>query len=779
MSDKYLLRSLFLFIGFMIIGSLVLAADLVVDNDAGPPGYVETGSWSTSGSTGYQGGTYRFVMESPPQPPSSATWRPNLPSSRLYSVYAAYRQSTNRTTSAPITITHASGATVVYLNQNGANEVVETLLGEFLFDAGTNGTVRMDNSSAVGAYIADAIIWRTPTDPPPTISHVTRNPLVPTQSETVVVTANITDNIAVTSATLNYTVSPSGTSESLPAYDDGAHGDGAAGDHIYGTTIPAQPDNSIVSCYYTAWDNADQSSVSSTQYYIVGQQPRNVYIVLSSDTSVWSGTPSLSPGSALNWNVFTSRTGVLSKVYKDSFRNAHVDSLGRPFKISWFMHGGAWFSTASNSVAISALYHIRKNWGDGISTYGDALEYHFHHYVFDGNDWVQAPTFSETIWEYEWAMSAMMLDEHLFITAFRSGWNYMDDPYQQYLERWVPFRMEGVQSNWLPYHPSFSNWQASGAMKGWEARHIYMKSFTPAVANQVFSAASLGADRVVCIWSHQNEDDYPEQIASVDQALHTAAAAYPSVQFHYCSAREAMQLWLDHGSGNVPPPLEVLPTISGDDVNVTIQTNDDIYQEQPWVAARKYTGEYVRLDSTKTGAGIWQFNYSKQVYDHVAVGVSDIYGNDAIAEVEDGSRRWAVQSEFADASPFQVDFDSSPTCAKLAKSGGNYMTSGTLTFDHTASLGGEWKSIVLNGNAPPGAALRCRYKTADTQELLDSAPWSDYQTDHTILLPPGSNKPWLRVEIFLEGTPLVTPQLNSLELSYNKPLSGVDSWMLY
>jgi hypothetical protein len=107
------------------------------------------------------------------------------------------------------------------------------------------------------------------------------------------------------------------------------------------------------------------------------------------------------------------------------------------------------------------------------------------------------------------------------------------------------------------------------------------------------------------------------------------------------------------------------------------------------------------------------------------------------------------------------------------------MTSGTLTFDHTASLGGEWKSIVLNGNAPPGAALRCRYKTADTQELLDSAPWSDYQTDHTILLPPGSNKPWLRVEIFLEGTPLVTPQLNSLELSYNKPLSGVDSWMLY
>jgi hypothetical protein len=764
----------------MVIVSPVLASDIVVDNDDDAPGYVETGSWATSASTGYNGGTYRYVMESPPQPPSSATWTPNLPTNRLYSVYAAYRQSTNRPTIAPITITHASGATVVYLNQNGANEIVETFLGEFFFDAGTSGTVRMDNNGSVGSYIADAMIWRTPTDPPPSISHVTRNPEVPSQSDPVLVTAIITDNNVVTSTTLHYTISPPGMSEILPAYDDGAHGDGSAGDHVYGAAIPAQPDNATVSFYYMAWDDADQSSVSSTQYYVVGQQPRNVYIVLSSDTSVWNGTPSLSPGSVLNWNVFSSQTGVLSKVYKDSFRDAHVDSLGKPFKLSWFMHGGAWFNTASNSVAISALYHIRKNWGDEISAYGDALEYHFHHYIWNGNDWVQAPTFSETIWEYEWAMSAMMLDEHLFITAFRSGWNYMDNPYEQYLERWAPFRMEGVQSNWLPYHPSFSDWKAAGTMKGWEARHIYMKSFTPAVANQVFSAASTGADRVVCIWSHQNETDYPEQIAAVDLALHTAASAYPSVQFHYCSAKEAMQKWLNHGSGNVPPPLEVFPTISGDNVNVTIQTIDDIYQEQPWVAVRKYTDEYVRLDSVKTGVGAWQFSYSREIYDHVAVGVSDIYGNDAIAEVDDGSRRWAVQSEFADANPFQVDFDSSPTCARLVKSGGNYMTSGTLTFDHEAPFGEEWKSIILDKNAPSGASIRCRYKTADTHELLDTSPWSSYQTDSMIMmLSPESLKTWIRIEVLLEGTSLVTPKLDSLEVTYDKPGSRVDLWKYY
>jgi len=485
-----------------------------------------------------------------------------------------------------------------------------------------------------------------------------------------------------------------------------------------------------------------------------------VYIVLGSDTSVWNVSNGYN--GVVNWDIFESRTGVISQVYNDNFRKTHVDSLGRPFKLTWFMHGGAWFSTAPNFMAISALYHIRKNWGNAINTYGDELEYHFHHYIWNGNEWAQAPTFAERIWEYEWAMSAMMLDQHLFITAFRSGWNYMDNSYEQYLDRWVPFRMEGAQSDGVPYHPRSSNWELTGTMKGWEVRHMHMKNFTPNYAKWAFRSASEGANQVICLWSHQNEEDFPAQIATVDQVLHTAAAANPSVQYHYCTAREAMQKWLNHASGNVPPKIEVFPTILDNDVNVTIQTIDDIYQEQPWVAARKYTGEYIRLNSTKTGAGVWKFNYSRQVYDHVAVGVSDIYGNDAIAEVDDGSRRWAVQSEFADASPFQVDFDTSPTCARLTKSSGHYISPGTLTFDHTARSGREWKSIILTGNTPSGSSLRCRYKTADTQQLLDGASWSIYQADRTInLKPPEARKSWIRVEVLLEGTPLVTPQLQS------------------
>lgn len=763
---------------YYAVGPLpIYLPDTVVDNDDGAPGYMETGQWTTSSSVGYEGGTYRYALASPGVPTSTANWTPDLPRSGVYKVYAAFARGENRPTKAPITINHTAGQAVVYLNQYGSAGIVKILLGEFPFNAGTGGSVQMDNSGDEGAYIADAMIWHLPSDLPPVISMVTRDPIIPNSSESVLVIARILDNVTVSSAILSYTVN-SGTPVDVPAYDDGTHGDVNAGDNIYGATIPAMSNGSTVILSYSALDNLGQSSTSPTQRYVVGQETGNIYIVLSSDTSVWS----VSGGyyGVANWDVFESQTGVLSQVYDYEFRNAHVDSLGRPFKITWFMHGGAWFTTAVNSTPISATYHIRKNWGDDIEAWGDALEYHFHHYIWDGDSWEMAPTFAETIWEYEWVMSQMMLDEYLFITSFRSGWNYMDDTYQQYLERWVPFRMEGVQPDWVPYHPSFEDYRLPGTMKGWEVRHHYTKSVSASIVDQIFNAAELGTDQVVCIWSHQNEPDFPNQIADVDQRFHEGQTNHPSVQFYYCSAKEAMHRWLENTSTTVPY-LEVKSIVNEYNVNVTILTEDDIYQEQPWVAAKRYAGDCVRLDTTKTGAGIWEFSYSRQEYDHVSVGVSDIYGNEIIADVNDGSRRWSVQSEFARAQSYRVDYDTIPTLAMLKNINGTYVSYGTLTVDYQNEEDGTWKSITLEGNTPDGTSIQVRYKTADTQELLDVVPWSEYYTGSNLSLPPGLQPSWIRIEVTLQGTPTATPELDGLEVHYDTSFISThcELWQLY
>lgn len=258
------------------------AADIVVDNDTGAPGYVETGTWATGGSSGYNGLTYRFVSIAPPA--ASATWTPTIPSTDTYEVFAIYRQSTNRSADIPMTIHHAGGDTVVSLNQLGANLMVETYLGEFTFNAGTAGSVRMDNNGGAGAYIADAIRFRTAVDDPPLLGAITHTPSNPQATDTVTVTAVVTDDVGIASVTLNYTATPSSSSGSPAMFDDGAHGDGAAGDGIYGATIPAFPLNEAISYTVAATDTGAQTTTSPAQGYTVGSGPPPEYRSLWADS---------------------------------------------------------------------------------------------------------------------------------------------------------------------------------------------------------------------------------------------------------------------------------------------------------------------------------------------------------------------------------------------------------------------------------------------------------------------------------------------------------------
>jgi hypothetical protein len=745
--------------------------DTVVDNDDGLPGYVETGSWNLSTAVGYNGGTYVFTSGVEGEPTHSATWTPNIPRDGIYEVYAFFNGGPSRSNGIPMTITHSMGESVVYLDQTNAG-YQQAYLGDFPFEAGTNGSVRMDNNGESGIYISDAMIWHQPSDPLPFISHVKRTPNYPSSSDTVVVTAQITDNSPGLTAELIYTVD-NGEPIILPAIPDNSQ------DDQYTATIPSYPDGTTIKFHYSGTDNLDQTVESPSQQYTVGEEPKTVYVILGSDTSVWGITDQVGPA---DWDVFENREKMVSRIYEPEFRHRYVDSLGTPFKMTWYMHGGGWFTTANNSTPISATYHLRKNWGTDILKWDDTYELHYHHFTYDEETgWEMAPTFAETIPDYEWTVSEMILEEDLFITSFRSGWNYMDNPYQQYLERWVPFRMEGVQTNYLPYHPSFTNYREPGEMKGWEVRHDYMASITPARIERVFKSASIGnSDRVVCLWSHQNETDFPEQIAYTDELLHEMELKYPGTQFLYCSAKEAMQRWLGH-TNPAPPPVTVVPIISGDTVNVEVITSDDIYQEQPWIAARRYDDRCVRLDSTKVSPGRWTFDYSKTEFDAVAVALSDIYGNEKIVPVDDGSKRWTVQSEFIKASPVQVDFDTSPTLVMLQKEDDVYHTNGSLVFEHQISLNSEWQSIEVVGTSTPGTAIKTRFKIAATHQLLASEPWSSFYTEQIIDIPDNTREPWIQIEITLEGTESETPQLDSVEVKYSIPTtSGVtNTWNYY
>lgn len=127
--------------------------DVILDNDSGSPVYAETGTWYTSGSTGYNGGTYRYANAGGAH---TATWTAEL-GSGLYDVQVIYRSGTNRATSASYSISAAGGNQTATVDQT-LNNLTWVSLGQFRFIGGSN-TIALNAAASTGGSIvvADAV----------------------------------------------------------------------------------------------------------------------------------------------------------------------------------------------------------------------------------------------------------------------------------------------------------------------------------------------------------------------------------------------------------------------------------------------------------------------------------------------------------------------------------------------------------------------------------------------------------------------------------------------
>ena len=93
----------------------------------------------------------------------------------------------------------------------------------------------------------------------PLVGDVGHFPLIPRSNEAVTITADVRDELT-TGLVVNvrWRVDRANNTDpfqTAPMFDDGAHGDGLAGDGQYGATIPAQANNAIVEYYVSATDS--------------------------------------------------------------------------------------------------------------------------------------------------------------------------------------------------------------------------------------------------------------------------------------------------------------------------------------------------------------------------------------------------------------------------------------------------------------------------------------------------------------------------------------------
>jgi len=156
-------RFFILFLLFTVSVCPCFSLEIIVDNDQGSPGYIETGAWNTSGSTGYNGGTYRYATAGVT---NSATWKASLGAGNA-DIYVIFRAGGNRTSSTKYIVHASNGDHEVIINQQ-QNDLSWVSLGNYPMIAGDNSvTVDAAGSSGGAVVIADAVKFVS-SEPTPT-----------------------------------------------------------------------------------------------------------------------------------------------------------------------------------------------------------------------------------------------------------------------------------------------------------------------------------------------------------------------------------------------------------------------------------------------------------------------------------------------------------------------------------------------------------------------------------------------------------------------------------
>ena len=384
-----------------------------------------------------------------------------------------------------------------------------------------------------------------------------------------------------------------------------------------------------------------------------------VYLVLGSDTAIWNSMNVGKYNCTYDLDLFTAPVSNTAVVMSASFRNPMVDSYGNKIKFTWWMMAGNIFHYATNNNVpipnIMTMYLMKKYFGEKVELWGDELSLHYHTFSWTDYDqdgkywWNQAHTFMETKDDFDFTLAQFLLDENIFPVSFRSGWHYMDNDWQNYLDTILPYSLHNdwpnvrtttvepidnifdwsqASSEFVPFHPSPENYQLPGTSNGWNVRSEYMGQVTQQLVNNIFIKANQGTDQIACFWSHLPDQNFLNEIQQVNSIVQQAAANYPNVQFKYCTAIEAYQLWLQ-STDTVKPAVQISEIINGNDVGFQISTNEQIFQPQPFVAIKDRYERYFIADCQAISQNTWQTISSYPLSDIAKVGaaVTDTVGN--------------------------------------------------------------------------------------------------------------------------------------------------------
>ena len=130
--------------------------------------------------------------------------------------------------------------------------------------------------------------------PKPIIAGVLHSPAIPAPLQSITVVATVLDDAVIPTVTLYYRQDqdPTIAYSSTPMYDDGAHGDGAAGDRVFGAVLPGLAEGQRLDFTIRADDGTGSSAAPPGHNTLVaGQYPAQTYLCEFTASAVLTDFP--------------------------------------------------------------------------------------------------------------------------------------------------------------------------------------------------------------------------------------------------------------------------------------------------------------------------------------------------------------------------------------------------------------------------------------------------------------------------------------------------------
>jgi hypothetical protein len=379
-------------------------------------------------------------------------------------------------------------------------------------------------------------------------------------------------------------------------------------------------------------------------------------MVIGSDTAVWNAPGGIAVANYRNRfdpALFTSPETNAFKTIDPGFRGQFLDSFGQRLKMSWWLLVGSVYGQSENIDVpvpnLMPLYLMQKYHGETLRQLGDEVTLHYHTFLwsdYNGDGifyWNEAETFHECRADWDLALAQSLIEEEVFPVSFRSGWHYMDNEWQQYLNELLPYNMDNDSPNFkvwstneptfnvldwshastefVPFQPSVTNYQTAGTGPSWNVRSVKFPNVTQALIDRTFDQAAAGVDQVVSLWGHLAESDFVTNIARMHAFIQVSASAHRDVKFRYCTAVEAMQRWLGKMGGS-PPVLTIDQQVDGDVLTLRIASDKSLFQPRPFVAVKDLFQRYSLASCEAIGSNDWSAKITVPLSQLAKIGIA-------------------------------------------------------------------------------------------------------------------------------------------------------------